>query len=304
MNEVVETPVTTETPRGADAFTAAREAVGKADALVPEVSTSDDTPTETPAEDTETTADQPQETVSDPDTLLTPEELAALPPKERAKAEKWQAKLTQKAQALSAKEKEFSEWEPLIQGFKTNSKETLAQVAKQLGMTVAELKAQDTPSEDLPDELAFLKPVFEQRERALVEKLRAENAPIKQAYEQVIAETSAAETESTLKSMSAEFPGWEKHEPKMLEIAREIQPAAGTSEAKYLRTLYKLATADLTEAERTKKVVARINQSAKVSEERTSGIANERVAHAMPPPEKRSMRDAFEAAKRGEVWEK
>lgn len=302
---VEEKPVTTETPKGADAFAAARAAVG---------TVQDDTATETPAEDPAKVADQPTEATDGPDdTLLTPEELAALPPKDRAKAEKWQAKLTQKAQALSARDKELEEWNPLIEGLKTNPTAALESMAKQLGFTVAKAAAQDTKTieaktsealTELPSELEFLRPHFEAFGKKLMDSMRGEIAPIKQAHEQLITEASAAETEATLKAFSAKYPGWEKHEQGMIELGKKILPGTGMADFEYMETLYKLKTADVSEAEKTRKVVAKINNAAKSSEDRTSGISNERVVHALPPPEKRSMRDAFEAAKRGELWEK
>lgn len=301
-----ETKVTTE-PTGADAFTAARAAVGKGD----ETPATDDTSTPTPpAEDTAKVADQTTET-TDPDTLLTEEELAALPPKERAKAEKWQAKLTQKAQKLSATEKEFDEWKPLIEGLKTNPREALAQVAKQLGLTVAEAKEiQDTPAEDLPEELKFLKPVFDQREKALEAKIRAELDPLKKAHETTVLNAIASETEATEKAFEAQHSDYRKLEPQMLELAKKFIPVSGAmTDYEYLEHLYGVVKAKQAQAEKTKEIVARINNAAKVSEEKTSGIPNERVSMKIPDSSaqldsKELMRLAYEAAKRGEIWEK
>jgi hypothetical protein len=69
-----------------------------------------------------------------------------------------------------------------------------------------------------------------------------------------------------------------------------------------METLYTLATAGLKQIETTKKTVDRINKAAKASEPQTSGAPPERVSTLLPPPDKRGIRDAFEAAKRGEVW--
>lgn len=287
-----ETKVTTE-PTGADAFTAARAAVGKGD----ETPATDDTSTPTPpAEDTAKVADQTTET-TDPDTLLTEEELAALPPKERAKAEKWQAKLTQKAQKLSATEKELEQWKTLNEGIRSKSREALDIIANHYGVSIAEAKAiQDNTSEH---------PELDPLDQYVETKL----APVKQAIAEWKEQATAAETEATMKQFSADHPGWEKHEAKMLEIGKTILPGKGVTDYDYLKTLHKLATSDINEAEKTKKVVAKINAAAKVSEEKTSGIPNERVSMKIPDnfaqlDSKERMRLSYEAAKRGEVWEK
>ncbi len=270
-----------------------------------------------PVEDPGKVADQLKDTTESQDALLTPEELAALPPKDRAKAEKWQAKLTQKAQALAAKEKEYlgiDEWKPLIEAFKTDPGKAMEHIAAQLGMKVQPADAQDTRTvetktaetlAELPDEWQFLKPVFDQYGKKLMAELRNEIAPVKEAHDQFVSQAVAAETESTMKAFDAKYPGWKKHEGKMLELGKKFVPTAGAmSDFEYLEVLHKLATADIAEAEKTKTVVQAINKAVSASEPSHNGVADNRVDHAIPPPGKRTLRDAFEAAKRGEVWTK
>jgi hypothetical protein len=72
-------------------------------------------------------------------------------------------------------------------------------------------------------------------------------------------------------------------------------------EFEYMETLYTLATAKLSEAEKTKQVIAKIDKSAAASEPATSGVSQERVAHKRP--ENATLRDAYKAAKAGQVWE-
>lgn len=315
MNTATEETVTTtneEAPKGAEAFEAARAAVKSqsSDQGAETDTATDDTSATPPAEDTTKVVDQPKEATEESDTLLTPEEEAKLSPKERTLYEKAQKNYTLKTQKLAADRKALEEWNPLIEGFKSNPRATLESVAAQLGLKVAD---QDTKTietktsealAELPQELEFLRPHFESFGKKLMDSMKGELAPIKAQHEQLITEATAAETEATLKSFSAKYPGWEAHEQGMIELGKKILPGTGMSDFEYMETLYKLKTADIAEAEKTKKVVAKLNNVAKNSERQTSGIPNERVSHVLPPPDKRSMRDAFEAAKRGEVWEK
>jgi small-conductance mechanosensitive channel len=313
------TPETTETasaPKGSDAFKAARASVAaQSTDQEPEAAPApakDDT-TDTPPAEEPAVTDQPSEVTEPTDALLTPEELAALSPKERAKAEKWQAKLTQESQRQAAQRKELEGMIPLVEALKTNPQAALEEIAKQHGLTLTR-NAQDTQTvqartaevmAELPQELDFLKPILEGYGQKIIDSLRGEITPIKEAHAAMISEAVAAETQSTLEAFSAKYPDWKKHEPKMLELGKKFIPTAGAmTDFEYMETLHNLATMNVAKAEQTKKAVARINKAAASSEAPTSGMSNERVEHALPPPEKRSMRDAFNAAKRGERWVK
>lgn len=89
----------------------------------------------------------------------------------------------------------------------------------------------------------------------------------------------------------------------MLEIGKKFVPTEGAmTDFEYMETLHQLATANITQAEQTKKVVEKINKAAASAEPNTPGVSSERVEHVLPPPDQRSMRHAYAAAKRGEVW--
>jgi hypothetical protein len=299
---------TTEAPKSsAEVFAAARASVAaqSKDQGATDVTT-DDTSTEVkPAQPTDKTADEPQETVENEDALLTPDEIAKLTGTVKAQYDRMNKAFTTKTTALAQQRKAMEEWNPLIEGLKNNPAETLQQVAKQLGFTLMKAEAKAIV-DDLPEEWQFMKPVFEQREKALEAKIRTELEPVKEAHKAMAVKAAAAETQSTIEAFTAKHPGWEKHEAKMLELGAMFVPAPGSkiTDAEYMEHLFKLATADVTEAERTKKVVDKINKAAASIEDRTSGISKERVVHTLPPPGKRSLKDAYEAAKRGEVWEK
>lgn len=308
MAELVEEPVTTttEAPKtSADVFAEARASI--------KAQSKDQGSTEPPPDDTSTTppeeppetADPPVETVDDPDALLTPDEVAKLTGTAKAQYERMNKAFTTKTQALAAQRKELEEWNPLIEGLKTDAAATLEKVAKELGFTVAKAETK-TETAELPDEWKFMQPVFDARDKAIEARLRAEIEPVKQAHSAMAVEAAAAETKATIEAFNAKHPGWEKHESKMLELGQLFVPAPGSkmTDGDYMEHLFKLATADLSEAERTKKVVDKMNRSANSSEDRTPGVSKERVVHAIPPPGKRSFKDAYDAAKRGELWEK
>lgn len=275
--------------------------------------TTDDGEEKTPAQETEKPADEPTESGEDTnDALLTPEEVSKLSPGDRKLYEKAQKNYTLKTQKLAADRKDIDEWKPLIEGLKDDPATAVEQLAARFGLKVAKADAQDTKTvetktaetlAELPDDLQFLKPVFEAYGKKLLESVRGEIAPVKEAQDRIVSDAVASETESTLTAFEAKYPGWKKHEAKMLEIGKKFVPAAGSmTDFEYMETLHRLATADITEAEKTKKVVEKINKAAQSVEPTTPAAQDSRVEHALPPPGKRSIKDAYAAAKRGERW--
>ena len=310
MAETVTTETATEKPAtGSGAFAAARASIDapSQDPGAPEAKP-DDTPPAKTVEDPEKVADPPAETTDDPDALLTPEEAATLTPKERGLYAKAQKVFTQKTQALAADRKALEEWQPLIEGMKSNPAATLEQVATHFGFTLSRKDATTVQKHTaeamagLPEELAFLKPVFEAQAAQILAAAKAEIAPIKEAHTAMVSEAAAAETLSTLKAFEKEHPGWKKHEAAMIAMGQKILPGKDMTDSEYMEILYRQVTAGIDEAERTKKTVEKINRSAAASESQTPGISDKRVEHALPPPDKRNIHAAFEAAKRGEVW--
>lgn len=281
---------------------------------------SDDTKTETkepPAEDTAKAADQPGETAESKDELLPPEEVAKLSAKERTAYEKSQASYTRKTQALATARKEFEPWKPLIDGLQTKPDETLEQLATARGfklvkqdaateatakVTVTEL---DQALAELPEDV---RPLFEAFGKRLLnaakDEFKKEIEPIKETHRQTEIENIKARTDSVLEAFTGKHPGWEKHEARMLEIAKDFQASKTADEFKYMEALLKLATDDISEAEKTKKVVDKINKAAAKAEEPVTPTSDKFVVHALPAPEKRGLREAYEAAKRGEQWAK
>ncbi len=319
-SEDISTEPPPKTPTGSDAFAAARAQVAKEspEDQPPLPEPPEDTPPETtpPAEEP-SPEDQPPETGPDSEALLSEDELAKLTPKERANAEKWQAKLTQKSQALAARAKEFDEWTPLIQALKENPDDVLAELAKQRGFAISKA-AQETAVQTqaaqtvatLPAELQFLQPIFEQFGNQILQNIRSEIGPIKEQQTQMISEAAAAETEHTIKAFDSKYPDWKKYETQMVTIGQKFVPTAGAmTDYEYMETLYRLATADISKAEQTKKVVQRINKAAVSAESAQPGSSDERVDVTMPADwdkmtNKERIKASWDAASRGQVFKR
>lgn len=301
-------------PTGKAAFAAARASVQSSPDPEPappvEESASPET-TETPVEESPKVEDQPQEATDTPDPLLSADEVAKLTPAQKKQYDQMNRAWTQKTQALAAQRKEFEKWQPLIESLTADPDTAIQQLAEHRGFTVSkaqqqavEAAASDTLAQ-LPAELQFLKPVFEQFGQTILSTVEGKLKPVVEAQTQMISEAAAAESQATVEAFSATHPGWEKHQDAMIALGKKVIPTAGQmTDREYMEMLYTLVTAKESEAEKTKKVVDRINKAVASSETKTAGLSSDRVEHAMPPPDKRSIREAYAAAKRGEVWTK
>lgn len=311
-----ETTTAAPSPTGAAAFDAARASLAQSSKdQSAETKTEDhSSPPPQTAEPTAKAADQTDEPAESQDTLLSADEVAKLSPKERTAYQKLQAHYTQKTQALAAERKAMEQWKPLITGLETNPSQTLELVAQQLGLSVVKPDPQKAVASeveaalaDLPPELDVFRPVLESFGQKLLSNIKSEIAPIREQTSKMASEAAAAETAATLEAFGAKHPDWKQFEPKMVELAKKFQPTPGAmTDGEFLETMYQLATAGRSEADKTKQIVERINKSVAGSEEKTSGVANERVEVVMPESVRKDpssrFRAAFEAAKRGERW--
>ena len=299
----------TEQPKGDAAFAAARAQIAQSEKDQAQSAVSDDTPETKTVEEPEKVADQPEESTEEEiDALLTPEEVAALPKKERSLYEKAQKNYTLKTQALAAERKEMEQWKTLIDALQNDPDSAIRQLAERRGLKFAE-KPVEQDNTPIPDELKFLEPIFAAREKAIEAKLEAKYGPLKEQVDSITSQAIAAETESSLAQFEAKNPGWKKYETRMLEIGQEFMPAKPMSDMKYMETLLTLAKINDTEAEKTKKVVEKINKAVASAEPNISGVPTHRV-ETTPPSNWTGMTDrqqleaAMAAAKRGERWVK
>jgi ubiquitin len=276
---------------------------------------------ETPkAEETKPVESQPEETTEESE-LLTKEEVSKLSESDKASYKKMQKAFTQKTQKLSEERKALEQNQRLIDAFEADPVGTLKALAPKFGLKFAEEEAKkevqqqavDTVAEQMKDQLRQLlgaenealadglANIFENGIKAAIPKVvEREVAPIKQAQEQAQFEAVKASTESDLKAFSTRHPDWKTHEKTMLEISKTIIPAPGSDTAKWLDTLYYLATKDQTAAQQTAAVVKRINEAASKAEPPDTAVNTTRVTPAAP--KKPTFEEAFKAAKSGVAW--
>ncbi len=313
MAEDVETVVTetpaVEAPIGKDAFKAAREEIrarsqSQDQGSEPETPETDDTPKPDakPSQQPETPADETPETGETEDALLTPDEVSKLSAADKKLYAKAQKNYTQKTQKLAAERREFEEQKALHE----------RQLAERQAPPVQDTKVIETQATEalatLPEEWQFLKPLFEtygkQVRDSVLASVKGELEPIKQTHMEQTSRAVAAETNATLEAFTAKHPDWKKYETRMVEEMSYFAPGA-LDDAKAMEKAYRLATADLAEAQRTRTVVDKINKAAENAEPVTQGIDSSRVEHVMPEGLNESgkrFRAAAAAAKRKEVW--
>ena len=318
MSDTTET-IPTETPKeatGKGAFAAARESIRaqSSDQGPEETPPEEDQPAveATPSQEPEKPADETPDTGQTEDTLLTTEEVSKLKGKELDLYKKAQANYTQKTQKLAEARKEFEQWQPLIQAFQQNPVDVIRQLAEQQGLKFAEeAPAPDTTTPQdtgLPEGWEFLNPILEARDKRIEAKIRAELGaeiqPIKEATSIAQSNAIAAETKANLEAFSTKYPGWQKHEARMIEEMQYFAPGA-LDDMQALEKAYKLVTADITKAEQVKETVNRINKAAAAVEPQVNGLEDKRVEHVMPSgltDSGKRFREAAKAAKRGERW--
>jgi uncharacterized protein YcaQ len=109
-----------------------------------------------------------------------------------------------------------------------------------------------------------------------------------------------AEITRVMNDFSEKHPNWKQHEPAMEALGKKLQPH-GMGEMEWMETLYRLV-APQTPTTVTASVVEKIVKAAAASDE-TSGTPMTESRVKSQPAGKASFKSAFEAAKRGEVWE-
>lgn len=276
------------------------------------VSAAGDTASATPSAEQTQAQDQPTEGADEPvseearaELERAGEVLTKLPP---ALRKEYQRAITQAFQRAAEKGKRYEPYSELIQSLETdpvNTIKALAERANIIQKPEPGTKATDSVLTELAnvvgeDEAQRLAPILKAVAKQAIEE---EVKPLRQHQEYVTAEFAREQTAQVMKAFSEKHPEWEKHEPKMLEIAKGLQPN-GMDEGTYLETLWKLATYDIKSAEQTKRIVEKMGQSAAASESVASGVNASRVS-----PTPRAFKDSEEAfaaavaaARKGEVW--
>ena len=108
-----------------------------------------------------------------------------------------------------------------------------------------------------------------------------------------------AKTNAEIEAFGTKHKDWKQFEPKMLEIAKQFQPAEGATTDGYLEVLYRLATYDVRVAEEAKQAIDRRSKSAASSEAREATVPAKKVSPGPSGPIE--LREAARMALRGEM---
>jgi hypothetical protein len=111
-------------------------------------------------------------------------------------------------------------------------------------------------------------------------------APLLAQHQVYTDRESEKETAAVMASFTQSHPDWPTHEPAMLALARQIQPN-GMTELEFLEHLYAA-------------VGSAAQEEAEVA---AATAAAEADARRAARPEVPTLREAYEAAKRGEMWD-
>lgn len=252
---------------------------------------------DTAAGGTKTAPDAPDAGDADAISLLGREayESVKADPKKLAKA--LNTAFTQKTQAL-AKHRDF------IEAFEADPKSALTRLAETFDLQVgdkpskaanASAEIQTELAEILGEDVAKgLMPVIEKLTKQMIER---EVGPTKQAAAALEAEAATREANALIERFGAKYPDWKKHETKMEEIGKKLQPAPGMDDFEYIEMLYTLAKGKSEVAAETKDTLTRMVASARSAERPAAGVPAARVAD-VPEDGKITFEKAWEAAKR------
>lgn len=245
-------------------------------------------------------------------------EISKLSPADQYKA--MQRAYTQKTQKLASERKMIETYQRLIDSLQNDPLGTIKLLAEHQGLVIQE-KAAAAPAKPAeqseptsaelrskidPEVLPVFEPILKVIERLeqRLAKAEGEFTPLKQRQEEQIAQVAETEAAKVVKDFGEKHKGWEKHEPKMLEISQRLLPN-GMDEPEYLETLYTLATAGVSESESVQKAIEKMQKAAAASELSSSGVSTSKVAPVAPKGVSNTdlFARAYEAAKAGVVWE-
>lgn len=288
------------------------EHAAETDAGTPEGTTDD---TDGGAQATEQTQAGDQSAEAADDALLSPEEVEKLSEDNRAQYKQIQAAFTRKrqedAEARRAWETEQTEAKSdleFVRELRANPEAVIRNLAAQVGLEVAQSEQPAVSTEfTLPENFSFLKPVID----PLLEQnrlLKAEVAELKESLGPIKDNARAASTEAAMAKMDQLQPGWRKFESQMVKEAQNFPQPAGMDGVKYLQYLYRQVAWDARQGDTLRTVAEKAKASVKASQPEGTGVSGDKVRHTLPEKHRGRgitndlLRDALEAARRGEEW--
>lgn len=261
--------------------------------------------------------------------FLSDEELSSLKAKHGtdadALARDLKAAFTKKTQSLAEQRKSverLAEHADFIDALQKDPLATIQQVAERMGWNIAPktaeaqatehadatiAKAQNGLRDRLREKLTahgldfLVDPIADSVEPSVKEAIEEAIKPMKSALKTHDDRAAEGQRDAVLAAFEAKHPDWKAHEASMTKLSARIKPGDGVEPGEYLETLYDLATKDTREAEAVKRHIAKMTQAAKADEGKSHSVADGQVMTARPANP--SIREAFEAAKRGERWE-
>lgn len=259
---------------------------------------SDDTTTGGSATDDKAKGGKPdanaedQEAVSAAVSLLGQEEYDKVKADPKALAKALHKSYTQKTQSVAR-------YSDFVESFKANPKETLAELAKQVGLEVKDAsktsvvdevraKLAEQLGEDVADAiLPAIKSVVSETMKPALDKIAALDG-----------ESALTAANSLIERFQAKYEDYPKFAAKMTEIGKKLLPSADADEFEYMEDLYKLAKGSTQVADEAREVIKRMEKSAAGAEKPNGGVPAARVDH-VPEGGKVSFDDAWDAARRG-----
>lgn len=270
--------------------------------------------------------------------LITDEEFSTLqtkyakdPAKLRGELE---AAFTKKTQALAEQRRSterLSRYVDIIDAYEADPEATVLALAQQHGLTITRpgettAETADTTTtavdavlgefkEALGPELEYLADGLAPAITKLVERLTASTVdkatePLKAQTKGLLDRAAVEQTETVLQAFGKTHPDWQEHEDAMFALSQKLSPN-GMSEVEYLGHLYKLVTADAQASAHAKELetkvaagvkaaIAKMTKGAETTETRQDATPERQVRSQ--PPSTPTIHEAYEAAKRGEVW--
>lgn len=246
--------------------------------------------------------------------LLSPEEVEVLSKDPKAYHKALNRAFTTKSQKLSAQMKQLEPYMAFFEALENDSEGAIRELAERVGLRIEggakagseqakELGAHllEVVQAELGDEYGDLSPKMARAMEKVAEMVATRVAqPLAQEQHRLLRETAEAESARALEVFGKTHPDFKKHEKAMVEMSRKVTPQKGVTEQEYLGILYDLVQAKGKEGDLTKKIVKRINQSAKSSKEGPRVPAREVKTNPSALP---TFAEAAEAADRGEVWD-
>jgi hypothetical protein len=124
--------------------------------------------------------------------------------------------------------------------------------------------------------------------------------PLRKAHEESMTKAAIEHAKVIEANFTKQRPDWKQHEAKMMDLAQRVAPGK-LEPLEYLDLLYVAATKGVAVSKSAEALVDRINGSARAAAESkvsSAGVATTNVAK--PSPKRPSIREAAEAAMRGE----